>query len=106
MKRYFAAIVQRTSLWDPSKPAHEQSGFQDHARFMGGLEADGFIVLAGLMQESSDVLFIFHAASEDEVRNRLSQDPWQQDGHARLARLEEIAIRTGAPQPRPDPHSD
>jgi hypothetical protein len=106
MKRYFAAIVQRTSLWDPSKPAHEQSGFQDHARFMGGLESEGFIVLAGLMQASSDVLFIFHAESEDEVRNRLSLDPWQQDGHARLARLEEIAIRTGAPQPRPDPHSD
>ena len=106
MKRYFAAIVQRTSLWDPSKPAHEQSGFQDHARFMGGLEAEGFIVLAGLMQQSFDVLFIFHAESEEEVRKRLSQDPWQQDGHARLARLEEIAIRTGAPQPRPDPHSD
>ena len=73
---------------------------------MHGLEAEGFIVFAGLMQESSDVLFLFYAESEDQVRNRLSQDPWQQDGHAHLARLEEIAIRTGAPQPRPEPHRD
>ena len=54
------------------------------------------------MQASHDVLFIFRAESEADVRARLSEDPWQQDGHARLVRLEEIAIRTGAPPPRPD----
>lgn len=93
MKRYFAALVQRTSLWDPSRPAHEQDGFADHAKYMGSLEAERFIVLAGLLTQSTDVLFIFHAESEEQVRNRLSQDPWQQDGHARLVRLEEIAFR-------------
>jgi hypothetical protein len=49
------------------------------------------------MQETSDVLFIFLADSEEEVRRRMADDPWQKDGHARLVRLEEIHIRIGAP---------
>ena len=100
MKRFFAAIVQRTAVWDPSKPPQEQSGFLAHASYMGGLEAEGFMAFAGLMKSSSDVLFLFHADSEEEVRQRLAQDPWQQDGHARLVRLEEIDIRVGAPEPK------
>ncbi len=97
-KRTFAAIVQRTELWDPSREAHEQDGFAAHAAFVGGLEADGFIAVAGLMVPSTDVLFIFLADSEAEVRERMSRDPWQKDGHARLIRVEEIHIRIGAPK--------
>lgn len=99
MKRTFAAIVQRTSKWDQSKPPQEQDGFAGHARYMGDLEAEGFIVLAGLMQDTGDVLFIFKADGEAQVRARLGQDPWQQDGHVRLVRLEEISIRDNAQQP-------
>jgi len=97
--RTFFAMVARTERWDKTKPAHEQEGFAAHAKFMHGLEAEGVIVFAGLLQDSSDVVFLFHAASAAEVRQRLGQDPWQQDGHARLIRLEEIQIRTGAPPP-------
>jgi hypothetical protein len=97
-RRTFAAIVQRTELWDRTRAPHEQDGFAAHASFVAGLEADGFIGLAGLMSPSDEVLFIFLAHSEEEVRARLRQDPWQQDGHARLVRLEEIHIRIGAPQ--------
>jgi hypothetical protein len=99
MKRTFAAIVQRTSKWDGSKPAQEQTGFDDHVKYMGGLEADGFIVFAGLMLSSNDVLFILQADSVEEVDTRLGQDPWRQDGHTRLTRLEEISFRPGSPQP-------
>jgi hypothetical protein len=101
MKRFFAALVQRTSLWDPSRPPQEQDGFADHAKYMGGLEAEKFIVLAGLLTQSTDVLFIFHAESEQQVRDRMSQDPWQKDGHARLVRLEEIAFRNDPPLLQP-----
>jgi hypothetical protein len=99
MKRTFAAIVQRASSWEAGKPPQEQAGFDLHAKYMGALEAEGFIALAGLMPKSGDVLFIFHAEDESEVRNRISQDPWQQDGHVSLVRVEEIAIRIGAPPP-------
>ena len=95
MKRTFAAIVERTSKWDPAKTPQEQAGFEQHVKYMGSLEAEGFIVLAGLLHKSNDVLFLFRAESEAEVRRRLAADPWQQDGHARLVRLEELNIRTG-----------
>jgi uncharacterized protein YciI len=97
-KRTFAAIIQRTEKWDRTREAHEQDGFAGHAAFVGGLEKEGFIALAGLMVPSEEVLFIFLADSEEQVRQRMSQDPWQQDGHARLIRVEEIHIRIGAPK--------
>jgi hypothetical protein len=95
--RFFAAFVHRADAWDPALPPQEQSGFPDHAKFVGELEASGFIAMAGLMQPSSDVLFIFRAESEDAIRRRLAGDPWQKDGHARLGRVEEIQFRIGAP---------
>ena len=93
----FAAIVHRAAAWDQSLPAHEQSGFPDHAKFVGELEASGFVAMAGLMQPSNDVLFIFRAESEAAVRSRMAEDPWQKDGHARLGRVEEVHFRIGAP---------
>lgn len=93
MKRTFAAIVERTSVWDQAKPPQEQPGFGAHAGYMGGLEAEGFIALAGLMQPSNDVLFIFQADSEEQVRSRMLQDPWLQEGRTRLVRLEELGLR-------------
>ncbi len=95
MKRIFAAVVERTAKWDPAKPAQEQVGFELHARYMGSLESEGFIVLAGLLQKTNDVLFLLRAESEAEVRGRFAEDPWQQDGHTRLVRLEELQVRTG-----------
>ena len=93
----FAALVHRAAAWDQSLPAHEQSGFPDHAKFVGELEASGFIAMAGLMQPSNDVLFIFRAESEAAVRSRMAGDPWQKDGHARLGRVEEVTFRIGSP---------
>ena len=96
-QRLFAAFVHRTSLWDPALAPQEQTGFADHAGFVAELEASGFVAMAGLMQPSNDVLFIFRADSEEAVRARMAQDPWQKDGHARLGRVEEVLFRIGAP---------
>ena len=95
--RLFAAFVHRASAWDQNRPPQEQAGFPDHARFVAELEASGFIAQAGLMQPSNDVLFIFRADSEEAVRRRMADDPWQKDGHARLGRVEEVQFRIGAP---------
>lgn len=95
--RLFAAFVHRADAWIPGLAPQEQVGFADHARFVGELEASGFIAQAGLMQPSNDVLFVFRAESEAEVRQRMAQDPWQKDGHARLGRVEEVLFRIGAP---------
>jgi hypothetical protein len=97
MKKTFVGMVERTAQWDRSKEAHEQPGFADHAAYMGALEQDGFIAMAGLLAESEHILFVFLADSEEQVRERLAQDPWQRSGMARLIRLEEAHFRIGAP---------
>ncbi len=97
MKKSFVGIVERTAKWDNAKEAHEHEGFADHAAYMGGLEAEGFIAMAGLMLQSSQVLFVFIAGSEEEVRAKVANDPWQKSGLAKLIRLEETAFRIGAP---------
>ena len=97
MKKTFVAIVQRAEGWDQAKPPQEQQDFAGHAGYMHGLEDEGFIAMAGLLQDTFDVLFVLLADSEDEVRQRMAQDPWQQDGHTRLVRLEEAQFRIGAP---------
>ncbi len=98
MKKTFFAIVQRTEAWDHSKEAPEQEGFAQHAAYMGKLEQDGVTASAGLLHDTSDIVFVMLAASEAEVRARFAEDPWQQDGHAKLVRLEEVHFRIGAPQ--------
>lgn len=97
MKKAFVGLVQRAEAWDHAKEAHEQEGFAGHASFMAGLEAEGLIYMAGLMKDSSDILFVFVADSAEQVRARLALDPWQQDGHAKLVRLEETVFRIGPP---------
>jgi len=97
VKKTFVALVERTDKWDKSKQAHEQPGFADHAAYMGGLEAEGFIAMAGLMMPSDDILFVLLADSEEAVRAKFAQDPWQQSGQAKLIRLEEAMFRIGAP---------
>ena len=97
MKKAFMAIVERADGWEQARPPQEQDGFAGHAAYMHGLEDEGFIAMAGLLQETFDVLFILLADSADEVRERMAQDPWQQDGHTRLARVEEAQFRIGAP---------
>lgn len=98
MKKTFFALVQRTEAWDHSREAHEQDGFAGHVAYMGKLEQDGVIASAGLLAESNDILFVMLADSEEQVRARFAEDPWQQDGHARLVRLEEVHFRIGAPK--------
>jgi uncharacterized protein YciI len=92
--KQFAAIVHRTSKWDHSKSPEQQPGFSDHVAHMGGLEKNGAIALAGLMLPSNDVLFVFNAESEAEVRALFASDPWQRSGVVKVERIEELALRT------------
>jgi uncharacterized protein YciI len=92
--KQFAAIVHRTSKWDHSKSPEQQPGFGDHVAHMGGLEKSGAIALAGLMLPSNDVLFVFNAESEAEVRAMFASDPWQRSGVVKVERIEELALRT------------
>jgi uncharacterized protein YciI len=72
----FAVIQVRGPAWDPARSMREQDGWDAHAAFMDGLEAEGFIVLGGPLGDGERVLLVIDAASEADVRARLAQDPW------------------------------
>ena len=73
----FLVILRRAGPeYDHSQPLEEQSGWLDHADFMDGLVDDGFIVLGGVLGDEVRTAHAVEAASEDEVRERLAQDPW------------------------------
>jgi len=73
----FLVILRRSGPdYDHSKPLEEQSGWLDHAAFMDGLVDDGFIVLGGVLADELRTAHAVEAASEEEIRERLAQDPW------------------------------
>ena len=76
MPMFFVLERRRGPEWDPSAPLEGQSGWDEHAAFMDGLVADGFIVLGGPLGDEHRVILAIEAASEDEVRSTLARDPW------------------------------
>jgi hypothetical protein len=73
----FLVVLRRSGPeYDHSKPLEQQSGWEDHAAFMDGLVDDGFIVLGGVLADEMRTAHAVEAGSEEEIRERLAQDPW------------------------------
>ena len=87
-------VVERRSGpdWDPSRPMEEQSGWNEHARFMDGLVEAGFVVLGGPLADEHRVVLAIEAESEDDVRATLARDPWSET-HLVVASVEPWTIR-------------
>jgi uncharacterized protein YciI len=58
----------------------EQEGWDEHARYMDALVDSGFVLLAGPLEGDREVLWVVSASSEEEIRERLAQDPWASSG--------------------------
>ena len=78
--------------WDPSRPRREQEGWDEHAAFMDGLLAEGFVILGGPIGDGERVLLVVEAADERAVEARLAADPWLPAGILRIASLEPWTI--------------
>jgi uncharacterized protein YciI len=78
MKTVFAVTRTKGKAWDDTKPLRSQSEWTEHAAFMNALADSGFIVLGGPLEDTRDVLLIIDAATEQEVRSKLSEDPWSE----------------------------
>ena len=73
----FLVVLRRSGPeYDHSKPLEQQSGWEEHAAFMDGLVEDGFIVLGGVLADELRTAHAVEAGSEEEIRERLDQDPW------------------------------
>lgn len=92
----FLVILRRSGPeYDHSKPLEEQSGWRDHAAFMDGLVDGGFIVLGGVLGDEVRTAHAVQASSEDEIRERLAQDPWS-GSHLVVDSIDRWTIRLDA----------
>ena len=80
MKRLFALIQSRGLAWNHSEPIEAQPEWTAHAALMDRLTNEGFIVVGGPLEGSSDVLLILRASDEREIEQRLATDVWRQNG--------------------------
>jgi uncharacterized protein YciI len=84
--------VERGGPWDWSRDMREQEQWDDHARFMNGLVADGLIVLGGPIDGDREAFHVVDAASEEELRARFAEDPWAQNGMLTVTSVERWTI--------------
>jgi uncharacterized protein YciI len=89
---FFAVRLERGGPWDWSRGLREQDGFDEHARFMDALVEEGFIVLGGPLEGGREVLHAISAPSEEQVRARLAEDNWHENGMLMLKSIEPWTI--------------
>ena len=92
---FHVVLLRSGPEWDASLPLEEQSDWPAHAAFMDGLVDAGSIVLGGPLADEHRVVHAFEAASEDEIRATLAQDPWSET-HLRIGMIEPWTIRLDA----------
>jgi uncharacterized protein YciI len=89
----FAATRKRGPAWDASRALEEQDDWDGHAAFMDALADEGAIVMGGPLADGEETLLAFDAESEDEIRERLTRDPWVATGLLELVSVESWWIR-------------
>jgi hypothetical protein len=73
---YFVVLRRTGPAWDPTRQLEQQSGWDEHAAFMDGLVADGFVMLGGPLADEVRIVLAVEAPSEEAVRATLARDPW------------------------------
>ena len=91
----FAVIRRRTERWGFGRPIEAQAEWRAHADYMDALEAEGFFLLAGPLEQDDEVLLIVRAESTEEVGHRLAADPWTELGLLETVRISEWTLRVG-----------
>ncbi|HJW38885.1 MAG TPA: YciI family protein [Candidatus Udaeobacter sp.] len=84
MKNTFIAISSAGPNRDQSKGTREHPFWDEHAAFIDQLVAEGFILMGGPLVDEGGSLLIFNAKDENEVREKLKNDPWARHGILRL----------------------
>jgi uncharacterized protein YciI len=88
MKNTFVTISSAGPNGDPSKTTREQPFWGEHAAYIDQLVEEGFILMGGpLVNEAGmphGALLIVNAKDEDEVKEKLKNDPWFEHGILKL----------------------
>jgi uncharacterized protein YciI len=96
MRRLFVTIRTRGPAWKGSRPLEGQAGWASHAAFMNALAEEGFVILGGPLEGTADVLLVVRAETADEVRSRLSADPWASQDLLRVTSVAPWTLRLGS----------
>jgi uncharacterized protein YciI len=88
MKNTFVAISSAGPNRDSSKGTREQPFWDEHVKFIDQLVADDFIMMGGPLVDEGGMphgaLLIVNAEDENEVREKLKDDPWAKHGILKL----------------------
>ena len=95
-RQIFAIIRTRGPRWNDAAPVEGQEDWRAHADYMNALEAEGFMLLAGPLAGTRDVLLIARAWDEAEVEARLSRDCWTVKDLLRTRQVNPWSLRLGA----------
>jgi uncharacterized protein YciI len=88
VKHTFIAISSVGPNRDPSKGAREQPFWDEHEAFIDQLVEEGFILMGGPLLDQRELptgaLLVVNAEDENEVREKLKDDPWFERGILKL----------------------
>ncbi len=84
MKNTFVTISSAGPNRVPSKGTREQPLWDEHAAFIDQLVDEGFILMGGPLLDEGGAMLIVNAGDEDEVREKLKNDPWFERGILKL----------------------
>jgi uncharacterized protein YciI len=97
---YFTVTREAGPGWTDGRGAFDQPGAEDHGAFMKGLAEEGFLLLAGPLDASESghirVFLMASARSENEVHDRLADDPWVRSQRLVTTRVESWTPVVGA----------
>ncbi len=77
---------------DLSRGTREQPFWDEHAEFIDQLVAAGFILMGGPLVDEGGSLLIFNAEDENEVREKMKNDPWFEHGILKLESIKRWQI--------------
>lgn len=92
----FALTTEHGPHWDASRGIREQDAWAEHAAFMDGLVAEGFILVGGPLGDGQHTLHMIEAGDEREVEARMGADPWAARGLLRIGALQRWSIWLGS----------
>jgi uncharacterized protein YciI len=96
MTKLFAVTRTRGPGWNHAVSMEEQEDWSGHANFMNGLYAEGFVVLGGPLEGTSDVLLIVRAKDAHEIHARLSIDSWTNKELLHVKQIVPWTLRLGS----------
>jgi uncharacterized protein YciI len=96
---YFAVTREAGPGWTGGGIAG-QAGVNDHAAFMNALADEGVVLFAGPLAGTESgrlrALLIVDAETEDEIRERLADDPWVHTDRLVITSIEPWNLIVGA----------